>query len=223
MAKKENDDERYWKGLGRKVRRWGEHFGDEAREFGRHAGRKVESKLDERRERKEHGEEWQHPQGHKEWRVRSVFFWPFSLLGLLGPLLGSIVWMVFLIAGLWVLKAANTVLVSGFITLMIGAVVANLQWFFAVSLFLGYCDYFMKTFQEIAFAVWPLSSSVAFTFSVWIVAWIFRVIGSSAGVGVLSGFGFWLRANLILIFAAVLVLDYAMVALWGMRRRLYYG
>lgn len=229
------EDERYWKGwgqrFGERVRDWGEGFADEMHGFGERAGKRMDTKMaywrERREERKKQREErrareaeWAHP-GRWNWHWNSWWFWPFALLGLLGPLIGSVIWVIMIIVGLWVLRAANFVLMSGFISLLISAVSANLQWFFAVSLFLGYCDFAMRRAAGAFWFIWPVSNAVSFTFSVWIVAWVFRVIGSSAGAGALAGIGVFLRQNLLPVFLLVLALGYLLLGVrrmsWGHR------
>jgi len=149
--------------------------------------------------------EWHFP-GETGARRQSAWFWPFGLLGLIGPLIGSVIWIIFLVAGIWILRLANIVFMSGFVALLIGAVVANLQWFFAVSLFLGYCGYFIRKTPSTAAVLWPVMGAVNFTFAMWIISWVFRTVGFSAGATWLYEPGIFIRANLIVIFAFVLVL-----------------
>ncbi len=147
--------------------------------------------------------EWKHPwaaQAGKQWS-----FW-FLPLGLLGPLIGSTVWIIFIVIGMWLLKFANVVLQSAFLTLLINSVIANLQWFFIASLAIGYLDFFAKKFQPAGIYLFPFMNATGATFSSWIVAWIFRTVGAMAGIAFLTDIGVALRANLAIVFAIFLVL-----------------
>ena len=150
--------------------------------------------------------EWKHPaaafagQAGRRW---NLWFLP---LGLLGPVIGTVIWMAMIVIGIWALKLANLALQSQFVTLLVFAVVNNLQWFLAFSLLIGYIDFFAKKFQPAGIYLFPFSNAFGATFSAWIVAWIFRTVGALAGVGFLFDAGVALRANLLIVFAAFLVL-----------------
>lgn len=149
--------------------------------------------------------DWFHPkegwvQAGKGW---NVWFLPF---GLIGPIIGSMIWLVVIIAGLWALSFANAVLQSQFISLLIGAVGRNLHWFFAVSLITGYLDFLSRKFPPAFPITWPASNAVGITFSAWIISWLFRTIGAMANVAVLSQIGIFLKENL----AGIFVLFFAM-------------
>ena len=152
--------------------------------------------------------EWNHPWAAKAGRHWSLWLLP---LGLLGPLIGSAIWIVFIIIGLWLLKFANAAFQSTFVALLINAVAANLQWFLAVSLAIGYIDFFSRKFQPAGLWLFPLSNAIGATFSAWIVAWIFRTIGTLAGVPILTDIGVAIRANLLIVFAVFLALGALMV------------
>lgn len=155
--------------------------------------------------------EWKHPasafagQAGRQW---SRWFLP---IGLIGPLIGSAVWMIFIVIGLWALKLVNIVFQSAFIALLANAVMNNLQWFLAVSLITGYLDFFFRKFQPAGLYLFPVSNAVGATFSAWIAAWIFRTIGAMANVPVLFDIGAALRANLLIVFAIFLVLGALMI------------
>lgn len=172
-----------------------------------------ESKPGEKEQRAEtHGQkahgEWNHPWAANAGRHWNIWSLP---LGLIGPLIGTAIWVVFIIIGLWILKFANAAFQSTFVTLLINAVAANLQWFLVVSLAIGYIDFFSRKFQPAGLWLFPLSNAIGATFSAWIVAWIFRTIGTLAGVPVLTDIGVLIRANLLIVFAVFLALGALMV------------
>jgi hypothetical protein len=150
--------------------------------------------------------EWKHPaaafagQAGRQW---NLWFLP---LGLLGPIIGTAIWIIMIVIGVWALKLANMALQSAFLSLMASAVLSNLQWFFVFSLVIGYIDFFSKKFQPAGIYLFPFSNAFGAAFSAWIVAWIFRTIGLLAGASVLFDIGVALRANLLIVFAVFLVL-----------------
>ena len=214
MAKKKDySDEggRWGRRFGKHMKEWGGEFGESMERLGKRmedefapeaaeAGKRMGAKV--RGEWSHHGCCCKECGMHRR-RLWKMIFWPF---GLLGPLFGSVAWLVMIIAGLWALKAANVALQSGFISLMIAAVSSNLHWFFAVSLLTGYLDFFARKFPPCTWIFRPVSSAVGTTFAAWIIAWVFRVLGAQPGAGFLSQLGVLLRENLLPIFAIVLAL-----------------
>ncbi len=172
---------------------WGKRFGERMERL----GKRFEKKADKG--------EWSHPSC-----AQDCCFSPnvchFSIFSLLGPLIGSIIGLAMLVLCLWLLKFANVVLASSFIIAMIVAVEVNLQWFFAFSLIIGYSKYFIKAYPPSAWVLWPFSNGLGMAFFVWIIAWVFRQIGQSAGNLALFGIGAFIRGNLVEIFALFFVL-----------------
>jgi hypothetical protein len=158
---------------------------------------------------------WSH-QGTQEWqRTRKSGFgsWWFLPLGLLGPVLGSIIGIVLIIFGLWALKFINILFQSALIALFISSVSANLHYFFAFSLFAGFCEYFIRRSYFSYLILWPISTAASFAFSAWVLAWIFRAIGTFSNASMLYGVGAFLRLNLAGIFLAALALGFIFVGM----------
>ncbi|MFA6489184.1 MAG: hypothetical protein WCT52_00720 [Candidatus Micrarchaeia archaeon] len=167
--------------------------------------------------------EWKHPaaafagQAGRQW---NLWFLP---LGLIGPIIGTAVWMAMIVIGLWILKIMNMALQSALVTMLVGAVLNNLQWFLAFSLAIGYLDFFSRRFQPAGIYLFPFSNALGATFSAWIVAWIFRAIGTMAGVSILFDIGMALRANLLIVFAVFLVLGALAIDAHMKSRRDWHG
>jgi hypothetical protein len=161
--------------------------------------------------------EWVHP-GQRQWSENrgkpgfSYWFLPLEILGMLGPLIGAAISLFTTIICLWIVKFINVIFQSEFFTLMIGAVDRNIAWFFIVPLVIGYCQHFSKRFYAGYLVCMPIGNAAGFTFSMWIVAWVFRAIGTLANVGFLFQIGAGVRENLFLIFALVLLMGYVAVA-----------
>jgi len=168
--------------------------------------------------------EWMHP-GQQQWKEDSNKRWfnwwllPLEILGMIGPILGALVSLLITLVCLWMLQAVNIILQSGLISLMVAAVYRNLAVFFAAPLVIGYCQYFAKRFYLGFALLWPVGNAVGFTFSMWIIAWLLRTIGSFANVLIVSQIGAALRENLLPIFTAVLALGYVSVLARRFARR----
>lgn len=164
--------------------------------------------------------EWEHSskmeERHEDWE-RARRGNPFSKLtildsGFLGPAFGTVFFLIILVALLWALKFANMVLQSATITILMESVINNLQWFFLFSIFVGYCDYFTQRTYAGYIVLWPIANAARVAFTVWILAWIFRVAGAALGSGLLFEVGVAARSSLAEIAAVFLVLGYAYVA-----------
>jgi hypothetical protein len=162
--------------------------------------------------KKAHGT-WSYPGQGNEGHWFGWGFLPLELLGMLGPLIGAAVSLIITIICLWALKFTNVIFQSEFLSIMIGAADRNISWFFIVPLIVGYCQYFARRFYAGFALLMPIGNATSFTFSMWIIAWVFRTIGALANELFLSQIGAFLRANLAPIFAIVLVLGYLSVAL----------
>ena len=155
--------------------------------------------------------EWQHPweQQKQQWGWRS-WLWP---IGLLGPLIGSIISIVILIAILWGLKFTNAILQSDFITQIISSVGENITLFFVFFLFTSYAKFFMMRSRAAFMLLHPLSEAASTLFAAWILGWLLSYSGEVTNVPLVAQAGGLISANLLPIFAAVLVLGYLSIAM----------
>lgn len=159
--------------------------------------------------------EWQHPgeQQKQQWGWRS-WLWP---IGLLGPLIGSIISIVILIGVLWGLKFTNVILQSEFITQIISSVGENIALFFVFFLFTSYAKFFMMRSRTAYMLLHPLSEAAAVLFTAWILGWLLGYAGEVTNVPLVAQAGGLISANLLPIFAAVLVLGYLSIAMGRQR------
>jgi len=152
-----------------------------------------------------------------QWQANRAGSWWMLPFGLIGPLIGAAFSLLFVVISVWALRFINAGVQSEFISLMASAIAANIWVFFAFSLAMGYLDFLVKRSPLAYMALSPVSNSLGITFSAWIIAWVFRTIGSLASVGLLSQFGTLLRANLPVVFVAFLAIGY--ISMWAMRRK----
>ena len=162
--------------------------------------------------KKVHGT-WSYPGQENEHQWFSKWFLPLEVLGMLGPLVGAVASLIITIICLWMVKFANVIFQSQFVSLMIGAVDRNIAWFFIVPLVIGFCQHFAKRFYAGYLVFMPIGNAVSFAFSMWITAWVLRAIGMLANVAILFQIGSGVRENLLLIFALMLVLGYVPLVL----------
>jgi len=149
--------------------------------------------------------EWVHPWQEQEGWGWRVWLWP---IGLLGPLIGSAISIVVLVAILWLLKSINMILQSLFISQLIGAATANIAWIFGFFLFTSYAKFLMMHSRAAYMSLHPLSEAVSTTFVAWVLGWLLRHAGDAMSVPMIGTLGKALSASLVYIFAFVLILSY---------------
>ena len=162
---------------------WGEEFGGQMEKLGKEFGRHIERR----------GKEWEN-----EW------WWSF---GLLGPFIGSIFGIIFLVFGLWLLNLINVFRIS-FISMLSSTVFANLHWFFAAFLFFGYGGYFSKKIGKDYWIFSPIISSIGIVFALWISTLVINLINFYANNSALAFVSNLLYSNLLAFFFLFLVLLY---------------
>ncbi|MCX6771940.1 MAG: hypothetical protein NTX79_07845 [Candidatus Micrarchaeota archaeon] len=161
--------------------------------------------------KKVHGT-WSYPGEGKQRQWLNWWFLPLEIMGMIGPLIGAVVSLIVTIICLWIVRLVNIVLQSQLAALMIEAVDWNIAWFFVVPLVIGYCQYFARRFYAGYLVCMPIGNAAGFAFSTWIIAWVFRAVGTLSSIAFLYQIGAGLRENLLLIFALVLLLGYVSVA-----------
>ena len=83
--------------------------------------------------------EWVHP-GQRQWKEKQGFnywFLPLEIMGMLGPLIGAAISLFTTILCIWMVRFANVIFQSEFLSLMIGAVDRNIAWFFIYILLIS--------------------------------------------------------------------------------------
>jgi uncharacterized membrane protein len=157
-------------------------------------GRKFEVEID--RKSRKHGKEHE---------------WHFGMFGPIGPLFGSAAGILCLAIGIWLLNLINIPLESNFISSISNFLFSNLHWFFLLSLFFGYNDYFSKNFPDRYWLVSPAMTGVGITIVAWILAWAFGLVSDYTDASIFPNLSAFLGENLWSIFALVTVLGYIIV------------
>lgn len=189
--KRKYSDEEEWKDwgekFGKRMEKRGKDFAEEMQDLGERFGRRMDRR-------------------DKEWKYR----W-FGVFGFIGPLIGSILGVVFLGILIWLLKFINLPLNSSFISSVSNFLFVNLHWFFAVFLFFGYSDYFSKRFHITFWIVSPITTSIGTIIVIWISTWVLNLINASVQSSLIASVSNFLRANLLSLFIIFLVLGYVIV------------
>jgi len=191
MARKRNPrrTKRYAGKTEEEWRDWGEEFGKQMGKMGEELGRHMERR----------GREWK-----REYRYRC---WPF---GILGPLMGSIFSIAFLMIGVWLLNFINVFRIN-FVLLLTNVIFTNIHLFFVAFLFFGYAGYLSKWYEKSYWIISPIVSSASVVFSLWIATLVINLINLYVGISALSFVSNFLYANLYSFFFLFLVLFYAII------------
>jgi hypothetical protein len=177
-------------------RNWGENFGKFMGQRGKEFGEEIKSMAQDRK---------------KEWKKARADWW-FGTFGLVGPLIGSIIGIVFLGIGIWLLNFINLVLGSSLIGAVSNFLFLNLEWFFLIFIFSGYNDYFSKKFPESYWIVSPIMTSASIVIALWIFIWVLNIVNTVPKNTVIAAISTFLSTNLQALFVLFLVIGYVAVA-----------
>jgi hypothetical protein len=180
-------------------RDWGESFGKRLDRSGRQFAEEIDYIA--RRFRNHFDDKG------KEWEMKYKGWW-FRSFGFIGPLIGSVLGIIFLAIGILVLNLINASLGNGFIFSLTDFLQGNLHWFFGAFLFFGYSDYFFKRSPGFYRVISPIILGIGVVIVIWIVAGILNLINAyaqSSAIGVVSGF---LYSNLFGLFVLFVALGY---------------
>ena len=139
--------------------------------------------------------------------------WGFSVFGIVGPLVGSVIGVLFLTFFVWILKFINLGIGSSLISSVINFVLGNMHWLFALFLFLGYNDYFSKRNKKTFWIVAPFVGSIVMLFVLWMAIWTLDTINLSANSIFLAYLSNSLYSNMVPIAFAFIVLDYVIIVI----------
>lgn len=174
--------------FGKRMAERGEDFGEEMAELGERFGRRMERR----------GRRW----------GESGRNWWFRTFGFVGPLIASIVGIVLLAVGIFVLKFVNFILGSAFILALADFLYANIALFFAVFLFTNYNEYFSRRFWKTYWMISPIMTGVSLVVAFWIIAWMITLINIVPKLAVLNTIANLINANLLTLFVVVFALGY---------------
>lgn len=157
-------------------------------------GRKFEAEIDKRSKKHEKKHEWH-----------------FRMFGPIGPLFGSAAGIIFVAIGICILNFINMPLGSSFISSVSNFLFSNLHWFFLVSLFFGYNDYFSKGFPKNYWIISPFMTGIGIAIVAWVLGWVFGVVSNYTDASIFPQLSSFLGESLWAIFVLVAVLGYVIV------------
>jgi len=182
--------------FGKRMAKKGADFGEEMAELGERFGRRMERR----------GRGWEERRWGHRWKN-----WWFETFGFVGPLIGSIIGLVFLVIGVFVLKFFNFFLGSSFVSAITDFLFTNLGLFFAIFLFSSYNEYFSKKHWENYWIVTPITTGISLVIAFWIIAAAITLINTVPKFTILSTIANFISANLLTIFVVVFVIGYVVV------------
>ena len=174
---------------------WGERMRKGGKEFGERFERRMERKMEHKgRERRTH---WSH--------------WWLEAFGVAGPIVASIIGIVFLAIGIFVLRFVNFFLGSTFLSALAIFLYANIGLFFVIFLFSSYNEYFHRRHWRHYWIVEPIAVAISITIAFWILSSFLYLVNTVPKVGTLIAIADFLSSNLMTIFVAVVVVGYVFV------------
>jgi phage shock protein C len=166
------------------IERQTRHFGEEVALIGKH----LEIKLDHK------GDEWE------SWFRRTF--------GLVGPLLSSVLGLIFIGIGIWALGFVNIPVGSTFISGVETFFRTNLALFFMIFLFFSYTSYFSKAWPRAYWPFSPIVTAAGISISVWVAAQVVLMANASLGIGFIGNAAGSAISNINLIFILILLLAF---------------
>ncbi len=146
----------------------------------------------------------------KKWEKEESEWW-FRTFGFMGPIIGSVFGLVFILFGVWILNFINLPLKNSFITAISSFIFTNIHWFFAIFIFFGYSTYLSKKLPKTYWIISPFIQIVGAIFIIWISIWFLNIINVYANNNVIAHISNFLYLNLWEIFLFLLILGYFII------------
>ena len=134
--------------------------------------------------------------------------WWIITFGFIGPLLGSIINIIFIAIAIVILNFINSFALNSFIFLLSNFFSMYIYWFFLASLFFGYCNYLSIKYQRRYWLISPIVNSLNIIFVIWIIASIFNIIGIYVNAAAITAFSGFVLVSLLALLSIFIVLGY---------------
>jgi phage shock protein PspC (stress-responsive transcriptional regulator) len=171
-------------------------FGEEVGDLGERFGKRMER----------HGKGWE--KRGDEWDS-----WFHRTLGVVGPLVSSVIGIILMGLLVWAMSFIGSVTGSWIIADIGTFIAGNIGTFFLIFLFFSYASYFSKFHRKTYRLFSPLSVAVGASVCFWIAAHAANTANISIGLPVLSEIAFYINQNLLLVFWFFLFLGYLVLAI----------
>ena len=158
------------------------------------------------------------PEGMERWgevfgkrmeeRSKKMENWWIITFGFIGPLLGSIINIIFIAITIVLLNFINYFAINTFIFLLSNFFSMNIYWFFLASLFFGYCNYLSIKYRKKYWLISPIVNSLNIIFVIWIIASIFNIIGIYIGAATITAFSSFVLVSLLALLSIFIVFGY---------------
>jgi hypothetical protein len=130
-------------------------------------------------------------------------------LGIIGPIVKSVLGLVMLIFSIWILKIINVTFLNSFVYNLSWFLYSNIAIFFLVSLLFNYGDYFSRKHKYYCL-ISPIVNGIRVVFVLWILIYIVIFVGDYTRIGMVSNVAMWVQLNLYVIFGLCIIIGYAL-------------
>jgi hypothetical protein len=128
-------------------------------------------------------------------------------VGIIGPIIKTVIGIIFLAILIWLLNALNVYLLSVFVSSLTAFLYANIGLLFIANLLFNYADNFSKDYN-FRCLFWPLIASIKAVFILWILTSILLFVGGYTNISVISSMSRFVYNNLFGIFSIALLIGY---------------
>jgi hypothetical protein len=128
-------------------------------------------------------------------------------IGIVGPIIKTVIGIIFLAILIWFLNALNVYLLSVFVSSLTAFLHANIGLLFVANLLFNYADNFSKN-HNFRCLVWPFIAGLKTVFILWVITSILIFVGGYSNIGVISSMSRFVYNNLFGIFSIALFIGY---------------
>jgi len=133
-------------------------------------------------------------------------------LGTFGPILASIVGILFIFVGAWFFGIINNSLGIEFLNPVVDYFRTNLALFFMVFLFMGYTSYLSKNYHKVYRPIYPLGTAAGIIITLWILCDIVSIVNVSLNIGFIDTVIGFCRGNIQFLFLLFAIIGYIALA-----------
>lgn len=187
-------------------------FSEEVEDMGEKFGKRMEK----------HGKGWEKRGRERERRGDEWDSWFHNTLGMVGPLVSSIIGIILFVLLTWVISLINTGMGSWILTDVNLFLTSNIGIFFLLFLFFSYASYFSR-FHRRAYRLFsPVSVALGAAVGFWVAASAVGIVNVAIGNPVLSSLAFYANQGVLLVFWLFLFLGYLVLAIMLATERVIY-
>jgi len=152
---------------------------------------------------------------HYEKKGKEMEGWSHQTLGVVGPLISSVLGVILLAVLLWVLNMINIPLGVGLLHNIHAFLAVHIGWFFLLFIFFSYTSYMSKLSPHVYRPLSPIVSAAGITVAVWIIASAVKVVNISMGSVTLAGVSAFLEGSIGTVFCILILIGYLILIFGG--------